>query len=76
MSEEARAQRAAARQKTMTIQRSRMQPVERDLDPIRGEAAVSLVRQLTWEGWAASGREFPAYARADIPVRFIPRERK
>ncbi len=45
---------------------------EDDPSFVRGEAAVSLVHRLTLESWSLSRRESPSYARASIPVRFVP----
>lgn len=45
---------------------------EHDLSPVRGTEAVSLVTRLTAESWSLSGKEMPAYTRAEIPFRFSP----
>lgn len=52
-----------------------MERDEVDLDPLSGEAAVSLVRRLTLESWSLAGLPLPEYTRAAIPVRFVPRDR-
>ena len=42
--------------------------------PVRGEAALSLVTQLTRTAWQLSGRPFPEYERGETPYRFVRRE--
>lgn len=64
--------RAAARKRTATLHRTQLAPVEHDLDPVNGAAAISLVDRLTRESWAAAGLTIPQYARAEISIRFIP----
>lgn len=70
---EGRKARALARQQTAVLHRTHLEAVEHDLHPLAGSEAVSLVAMLTRESWAASGEPFPDYARASIPVRFVPR---
>jgi hypothetical protein len=57
----------------MTVHKSRLRPAERDLSPVRGAEAVSLVHRLTLEAWSLSGRDVPSYARGETPWRFVPR---
>lgn len=71
--ESERRERAEARRRSAVLHRARLQRVERDLTPLDGERAVSLVATLTQESWAASGAPVPEYAREAIPVRFVPR---
>ena len=53
------------------LHRTQLAPLERDLDPLAGEAAVSLVAALSRESWSASGAAFPDYTRETVPVRFV-----
>lgn len=69
-----RSARAERRRERATIHRGRLGSAERDLGAVRGAEAVSLVAQLTREGWSESGQPMPAYRRPDIPVRFVPRQ--
>jgi len=71
MSSEDRRARAAARRRSAVLHRTRLEPTERDLDPIAGEAAVSLVAVLTRESWSETGAPVPEYSRAAIPIRFV-----
>jgi hypothetical protein len=64
--------RAEARKRTATLRRTHLSATEPDLDPVFGEAAISLVDRLTRESWAESGRPLPGYSRREIPVRFVP----
>jgi hypothetical protein len=64
--------RAKARTERMTLRKGRVGGPEADLDPVRGAEAVSLVQQLTRASYSLAGLETPAYARADIPCRFVP----
>lgn len=70
----ARRARAAARRQRMTILRTTHDSNEDACPPIRGEAAVSLATRLSRMAWALSGRPFPTYTRAEIPVRFVERK--
>jgi hypothetical protein len=65
--------RAAHRLRTAVLHRTVLKRLESDLDPLFGPAAVSLVERLTRESWAVAGNLVPAYPRAQIPVRFVPR---
>ena len=71
MSDEDRKARAEARRRKAVIRRTRLRPVEHDLDPVDGPLAISLVEQLTRESWSESGQPFPAYARRETPIRFV-----
>ena len=64
--------RAALRRKTAVLNRTRLGGVERDLSPLSGPEALSLVERLTRESWTAAGRIFPRYRRDQIPVHFVP----
>lgn len=55
----------------MILHRTNLQAIERDLEPLAGAEAVSLVRRLTAESWALAGGTEPAYTRAQIPCRFV-----
>jgi len=44
-----------------------------DVCPIRGDAALALVGQLTRTSWTLAGRTIPDYSRAEIPIRFVER---
>ncbi|HVK83765.1 MAG TPA: hypothetical protein VM513_06645 [Kofleriaceae bacterium] len=46
---------------------------EVDLSPVRGANAISLATQLSREAFSLAQMEAPAYARTNIPVRFVPR---
>jgi len=75
MSDADRRERAEARRARVTLHRSKLERRERDLNPVWGAEAISLVTQLTRESWSAAGLEFPSYTRAETPVRFVPRQR-
>ncbi len=57
----------------MTIQKTRLGESEVDLSPVFGAEAVSLVYQLTRTSYSLARRAPPAYARANMPCRFVPR---
>jgi len=67
-------QRAAARRARTTITKRRLGEEDED-GVIRGEAAVSLVYQLTMTSWTLSGRPVPGLARHELPYRFLPGRR-
>jgi hypothetical protein len=71
MSDSDRETRAAARSKVAVLHRTRLHPVEVDLAPTVGVAAVTLVQCLTRETWAMAGLPVPTYSRAFIPVKFV-----
>lgn len=57
----------------MVLHRATLERHELDLQPVRGEEAISLVTVLTRESWSAAGLPVPDYSRESIPVRFVPR---
>jgi len=67
-------ERAARRGSVMRIHKATFGQ-EVDLSPISGADAISLATQLSREAFSLAGREPPTYARANIPVRFVPRGR-
>ena len=69
---EARRRRAEERRRRAVLHKTRLQRRERDLSPVRGEEALSLVTELTLESWSQAGREIPGYGRAETPYRFVP----
>ena len=73
MGESERRARAEERRARATLYRAQLQPRERDLDPVRGPDAISLVTVLTREAWSLSGKAWPSYARGEIPVVFVGR---
>jgi hypothetical protein len=72
MSAEQRRARAEARRHRATLRKTQLRPIEDDLSPVRGAAALSLVHRLTKESWSMSGRDEPVYTRDQIPCRFVP----
>lgn len=36
------------------------------------EERLEMLRQLTERAWALTGRPFPSYTRANMPVRIVP----
>lgn len=66
---------AARRAKAMIIRKGHVGQPEADLSPVDGEAAISLLTQLTRESFSLTGLNEPRSARGRIPVRFVPRER-
>ena len=72
--DEARQQRAALRQGTMTLLKTRLGAEPADAT-VRGAQAVSLVGQLTLMAWAMAGRSLPTYSRAETPVKWVPQSR-
>ena len=71
MSDSDRKARAAARLKIATLHRTHLNPIEEDLAPVSGAAAISLVHRLTRESWAMAGLPSPEYSRAAVPVKFV-----
>ena len=71
-SERARRERAEARRKTAVLRRATLGDGERDLSPILGAEALTLVTHLTRESWALSGQSIPTYSRESTPYRFVP----
>ena len=69
----ARRKRAEERRSRASLRRGRLEAIERDTSPLRGEAAVSLVQVLTLEGWSEAGFSIPTYDRANTPFRFVRR---
>jgi len=67
-----RRQRAEARRARATIHKASLSRQERDLTPVRGPDAVSLVMHLTRESYSLAGVAEPTYARDQVPVRFVP----
>jgi len=73
MSDAERRRRAEDRRRIAVLHKTRLHAVEKDLSPITGAAAVSLVAVLTRESWTATGRQMPEYSRSQVPIRFAPR---
>jgi hypothetical protein len=71
MSDDERRQRAEIRRRVAVLRKAKVDQAERDLNPIEGEAAVSLVAALTRESWSASRKPLPEYTRSQIPIRFV-----
>ncbi len=69
----ARRRRAEARRARMTIRRTTIDD-DSDPHPVYGAEAISLTTQLSRMAWSLSGRPFPQYTRAEMPVRFVPRK--
>lgn len=72
MEDAGRRQRAAARRARAVLHKTRLSPEERDLAPVRGADAVSLVLRLTRESYSLAGLEEPKYTRDRIPCCFVP----
>ena len=72
MSRADREARALARRRVAVLHKTRLQTNEKDLSPVRGAEAISLVTRLTTESWSLAGLEIPSYRRADTPYRFVP----
>jgi hypothetical protein len=72
MDDSQRRARAEDRAKRAILHKSHLGPREKDLTPIAGGEAISLLTQLTRESWSLSGRDLPTYARREIPCRLVP----
>jgi hypothetical protein len=72
MDDAERQSRAEDRKRRAVLHKSHLRGVERDLTPVRGADALSLVTRLTRESWGLSGRPLPTYSRRQIPCRFVP----
>lgn len=70
-SDEDRRRRAAERRSRVVLRRSSLGE-ERDLSPICGAEAVSLVATLTREAWALGGLPMPDYGRHQTPLCIVP----
>jgi hypothetical protein len=76
MSDIDRRQRSAARRERMVLHKGRLAAGERDLSPVDGEEAISLVTALTRESWSEARQPMPTYKRSEIPIRFVPTDRR
>ena len=65
--------RAQARGERMTLRKSRLGEPQVDLSPVFGAEAISLVYRLTRTSYSLAGHPPPAYTRASMPFRFVPR---
>ena len=72
MQDVGRRRRAEARRARAVLYKTCLSPRERDLAPVRGPDAVSLVLHLTRESYSLAGLAEPSYAREQIPCRFVP----
>ena len=66
-----RRRRAAARAARVRIRKDGHGPAEGDPVRLTPEQSVSLVYELTLTAWALSGKPFPQYTRATMPVRLV-----
>jgi hypothetical protein len=67
-----RTARALARQQRATLRKSTLTADEFDLSPLEGEAALSLVTQLSRESFSLAGQAASDYSRAETPYKFVP----
>lgn len=72
MTTEDRSRRAQRRREVAVLRKGRVQDGERDLHPVRGGDAISLLTRLTEESWSLAGLAKPSYRRSEIPCRFVP----
>jgi hypothetical protein len=71
MDDVGRRQRAEVRRARASLYKTSLSFQERDLSPIRGADAISLVMHLTRESYSLAGLAEPTYTRAEIPCRFV-----
>jgi len=71
MQDAGRRQRAEARGRRAVLLKTRLSPHERDLTPLSGAEAISLVTHLTRESYGLAGLAEPTYTRDQIPCRFV-----
>lgn len=64
--------RAERRRSSVVLVRTTLGAEEPDYNPVRGEAALSLVWSLTRESWSLAQGEIPQYDRSSTPYRFVP----
>lgn len=66
-----RIRRAEERRRRAVLRRVGLD--EPDPEPVSrlGAEGISLLTQLTLEGWSLSGRPWPSYDRANTPYRFV-----
>lgn len=55
----------------MTLRKDGQSPAEGELVHLSPEESLSLVHELTLSAWALSGKPFPHYTRATIPIRIV-----
>lgn len=67
-----RSRRARRRREVAVLRKGRVRDGERDLHPVRGGEAISLLTRLTEESWSLAGLPLPTYQRSEIPCRFVP----
>jgi hypothetical protein len=68
---EERSRRARRRREVAVLRKGRVGDGERDLHPVRGGEAISLLTRLTEESWSLAGLPIPSYRRSEIPCRFV-----
>lgn len=56
----------------MVVRKTRLGEEDRDLTPVTGPEALSLVTRLTVECWAMRGEPCPPLDRRTLSVRFVP----
>jgi hypothetical protein len=66
-----RRKRAAERAARVTIRKDGQSPAEGDPVHLTPEQSVALVYELTLTAWALSGKPFPQYTRATMPIRRV-----
>ncbi|HWN71639.1 MAG TPA: hypothetical protein VNM90_28575 [Haliangium sp.] len=55
----------------MTIRKDGQSPAEGDPVHLTPEQSLSLVYELTLAAWTLSGKPFPQYTRATMPIRLV-----
>lgn len=59
----------------MVIRKGTLGEPEVDFSPTRGAEAISLATRLSVQCFSLAGLGVAEYARASVPVRFVPRFR-
>jgi hypothetical protein len=56
----------------MIVRKDGQSPAEGDPVRLTPEDSLSLIHELTRTAWSLSGKPFPRYTRATMPVRIVP----
>jgi len=65
--------RAEERRRTTTVKVVSLSEQKIDPFPVSGVEGISLAWQISKQAWSLSGKPWPAYDRANIPIRLVKR---
>jgi len=73
VSNEERRARAEKRRSIATVRLVSLEEAATDPFPVSGLEGILLAWELSKQAWSLSGKPFPSYDRANLPIRLVKR---